>query len=80
MLLITFEHGRMTSNPIGGAPKFVIAMTSPKKKKRSPPVSLHLFHHFWPKYATKRVSQLVLTFFFFFFGDAVAVTNFSAKM
>ena len=46
--------------------KFVTAMTSPKKKKRSSPVSLHLFHHFWPKYATKRVSKQVLTFFFFF--------------
>ena len=36
-----------------------------RKKKRSSPVSLHLFHHFWPKYATTRVSKQVLTFFFF---------------
>ena len=36
-----------------------------KKKKRSSPVSLHLFHYFWPKYAIKRVSKQMLTFFFF---------------
>ena len=47
--------------------KFVTAMTSPKKKKRSSPVSLYLFHYFWPKYAIKRVSKQILTFFFFFF-------------
>ena len=40
---------------------------SKKKKKRSSPVSLHLFHHFWPKYATKRDVKQVMTFFFFFF-------------
>ena len=44
--------------------KFVTAMTSPKKKKRSSPVSLHRFHYFWPKYTIKRVSKQVLTFFF----------------
>ena len=60
--------------------KFVTTITSPKKKKkRSSPVSLHLFHYFWRKYAIKRVSIHMLTFFFFF-GDAIAVTNFSAEM
>ena len=37
-----------------------------KKKKTSSPVSLHLFHHFWLKYATKREANQVRTFFFFF--------------
>ena len=46
--------------------KFVTALTSPKKKKRSSPVSLHLFHHFRPKYVTKREAKQVMTFFFFF--------------
>ena len=49
-----------------------------KKKKRSSPVSLHLFHHFWLKYATKREANQVRTFFFFF-GDVIGVTNFSAR-
>ena len=35
-----------------------------KKKKRSSPVSLHLFHHLWLKYATKREANQVRTFFF----------------
>ena len=35
-----------------------------KKKKVSSPVSLHLFHHFWLKYATKREANQVQTFFF----------------
>ena len=45
--------------------KFVTAIRSPKKKKRSSPVSLHLFHHFWPKHVTKREAKKVMTFFFF---------------
>ena len=48
-----------------------------KKKKRSSPVSLHLFHHFWLKYATKREANQVRTFFFFW--DVIGVTNFSAR-
>ena len=34
------------------------------KKKRSTPVSLHIFHYFRPKYA-QRMSKQMLTFFFF---------------
>ena len=49
-----------------------------KKKKRSSSVSLHLICYFWTKHAIKRGSKVVLTFFFF--GDAIAETNFSAKM
>ena len=49
------------------------------KKKRSSPVLLHLFHHFWPRYATKRDVKQVMTFFFFF-GDVTAVTNFLGKI
>ena len=45
--------------------KFVTVITSPKKKKRSSPVSVHLFHHFRPKHVTKREAKLVMTFFFF---------------
>ena len=58
--------------------KFVTVIVSPKKKKRSSPVSLHLIYYFWTKHAVKRGSKVVLTFFFF--GDAIAETNFSAKM
>ena len=36
-----------------------------KKKKRSSPVSLHLFHYFRPKHVTKREAKQVMTFFFF---------------
>ena len=59
--------------------KFVTAITSPKKKKkRSSPVSLHLFHHFRPKYVTKREAKQVMTFFFF--RDVIVVTNFLGKI
>ena len=49
-----------------------------KKKKRSSPVLLHFYHHFWPKYVTKRRANQVGTCFVFF-GDVIAVTNFSDK-
>ena len=55
-----------------------ISKKKKKKKKRSSPVSLHLILSFWTKHAIKRGSKVVLTFFFF--GDAIAETNFSAKM
>ena len=54
------------------------SISKKKKKKRSSSVSLHLIYYFWTKHAIKRGSNVVLTFFFF--GGAIAVTNFSAKM
>ena len=48
-----------------------------KKKKRSSPDSLHLFHHhFWPRYATKRDVKQVITFFFFFWGGCYCSDKF----
>ena len=35
-----------------------------KKKKRSMPVSLHLFYDFRPKHVTKCAAKQVMTFFF----------------
>ena len=61
----------MSSNQFGGHQIFARKIcyynniSKKKKKKRSSPVSLHLFHHFRPKYVTKREAKQVTTFFFF---------------
>ena len=41
-----------------------------QKRKGSSPVWLHLLCHFRPKNDTKRAAKQVMTFFFFFFGEA----------
>ena len=56
---ISFHCSEFKTTPYSG-------VISKKKKKRSSPVSLHLSHHIWPKYAAEREANQVRTFFFFF--------------
>ena len=73
---------------LGGHQIFARKTSPKKKKKRSSPVSLHLFHHFRPKSVTKREAKQLITFFFWrcycshkFFGQNIkTLTQISRKI